>query len=190
MGELQADLPLWLYILFGVIYLISRLRKKPAEQTDFPDYGPENPAPSPGKNQTGKIETTTPPKQLTFEELLREISEAKVERIPEKKPVPEVVYESYEDVSTQEEQDLEKDLQEYRKDNVTEVYEEAKRQAFMRPSLEESMNLNDTDTTYGRFKEFEKQTRRNLVLDYLSDFRDPGGLKKAVVMSEILQRKF
>lgn len=189
MGELQADLPIWLYIIFGIIYLISRLRKKPAEQSDFPEYGPENPAPNPGKSQPGRGDQELP-KQMTFEELLREISEGKTEKQPAKKVVPAPVYESYEDVSSNEERDLELDPQEYENDKVHQVYEEAKRQAFVRPSLEETLNLKDTDTTFGRFKEFEKVPQRNLVLDYLSEFRDPEGLKKAVVMSEILKRKF
>lgn len=189
MGELQADLPIWLYIIFGVIYLISRLRKKPSEQTDFPEYGPENPAPNPGKSQPRRVDAEQP-KQMTFEELLREIAEGKAEKQPEKKVVPQPVHESYEDVSAEEERDLELDPQEYQDDKVHQVYEEAKRQAFSRPSLEETLKLQDTDTTFGRFKEFEKEPQRNLVLDYLTEFRDPEGLKKAVVMSEILKRKF
>jgi hypothetical protein len=189
MGELQADFPIWLYILFGVIYLISRLRKKPAQPTDFPEYGPENPAPNPGKNQPGRVETPASP-QMTFEELLREITEGKTVR--KEKSVPEVSYESYEDVVADEEKDQEViDKNGYRsEDKVVAAYEEAKRQAFLRPSLEETMDLKNTDVTYGRFKGFEKEVQRNLLQEYMIDFKDPEGLKKAVVMSEILQRKF
>jgi len=32
--------------------------------------------------------------------------------------------------------------------------------------------------------------QRNLLEDYVRNFQDPEGLKKAVVMSEILNRKF
>jgi hypothetical protein len=52
------------------------------------------------------------------------------------------------------------------------------------------MKLNDTDTSFGRFKEFDQQRPKNLVEVYLTDFKDPQGLRKAVVMSEILKTKF
>jgi len=193
MGEMQADIQLWIYVILGIIYLISRLRKKPQEQTDFPDYGPENPVPGAGKARPGRVETVNP-KEITFEELLREITEGKSANIPTTKEVSRPAYESYEEVLAEEEQDLEGDKQEYRddyrKDNVSVSYEEAKRQAFARPSLEESMSHADTNMTFGRFKEFESDTNKGLLSHYLSDLRDPDGLKKAFVMSEVLKRKF
>jgi hypothetical protein len=189
MGELQADFPIWLYIIFGVIYLISRLLKKPAQPTDFPDYGPENPAPEQGKNQPGRNDTPAPP-QMTFEDLLREITEGKTAR--KEKPVPEVSYESYEEEMPDEEKAQEVITRnDYRsEDKVVAAYEEAKRQAFLRPSLEDTMDLKNTEVIYGRFRGFEKEEQRNLLKEYMIDFKDPEGLKKAVVMSEILKRKF
>jgi hypothetical protein len=62
--------------------------------------------------------------------------------------------------------------------------------AFERPSLEETMKVEDTVVTFGKFKEFEAQKERNLAAEYLQDFGDPEGIRKAVVMSEILKRKF
>jgi hypothetical protein len=183
MGEMQADFPIWLYIIFGVIYLISRMRKKPAAPTDFPEYGPENPVPNAGKDQSGRTDTSLP-KQLTFEELLREISETKAGGKPERKSIPQSNQKSYEEDLEEEEEVVESDQR------VTKVYEEAKRQAFYRKSLEETLNVNDTDMRFGKFKEFEKDVSRNLVQEYLTDFKDPAGLRKAVVMSEILKTKF
>jgi hypothetical protein len=43
---------------------------------------------------------------------------------------------------------------------------------------------------FGKFKEFEHGKKKNLLDEYVRDFKDPSGLKKAVVMSEILKRKF
>jgi hypothetical protein len=187
MGELQADFQFWLYVIVGVIYLISRLRKKPAEQTDFPEYGPENPVPKPPQGQPGRVDTSAP-RQLTFEELLQEITETKAE----KKPLAEVPNESYEEVLVEEVDREEKTVSKniYRDDQIVQAYEEAKRQAFLRPSLEETMDILKTEVKYGRFKEFEKEAHQNLVEVYLADFKDPAGLRKAVVMSEILKRKF
>jgi hypothetical protein len=75
-------------------------------------------------------------------------------------------------------------------DKVYETYEEAKRQAFNRPSLEETMRVEDTVVKFGKFKAFEQATERDLMAEYLKEFQDPEGFRKAFVMSEILQRKF
>ena len=52
------------------------------------------------------------------------------------------------------------------------------------------MKIQDTVVSFGKFKEFEKRAETNLAAEYLKEFHDPEGLKKAVVMSEILKRKF
>ncbi len=91
----------------------------------------------------------------------------------------------------EEAQDLEDvDYSYKKKDDIYDVYERAKREAFVRPSLEETMKVGDTDVRFGRFKEFEQESRRDLMREYLADFKDPEGFKRAVVMSEILKRKF
>lgn len=188
MGEMKADVQLWIYIILGIIYLISRLRKKPQETSDFPEYGPENPVPQSQAGKGKKSEDTSRP--VTFEELLREITEGKTLAVPEKKPAREPEIISYEDDLGEEERSLEKESYENRDDRIKSAYEEAKRQAFLRPSLEETMSLADTDMKFGRFKEFDKPVGKNLLHQYLADFNDPEGLKKAIVMSEILKRKF
>ncbi len=100
-------------------------------------------------------------------------------------------YVDYDDRVTDEEQDLEgEDYDNRKKDPVHDVYEQAKKQAFNRPSLEETMKVGDTVMSYGRFKAFEQEKRRDLLGEYLAELRDPEGFKKAFVMSEILQRKF
>ena len=77
-----------------------------------------------------------------------------------------------------------------KKDKVYDIYEDAKRLAFERPSLEETMKVTDTNVKFGKFKEFEAEEQRDLLAEYSKQFRDPEGLKKAVVLSEILNRKF
>jgi hypothetical protein len=127
--------------------------------------------------------TSSPSRPLTFEELLQEITTGKTQQ---QQPVVD-----YDDDLEDEEKDLEDVNYDYRKhDNIYSEYEEAKKQAFNHPSLEETMKVEDTDTSFGRFKVFEQDAKQNLLNEYLADFRDPQGLKKAVVMSEILQRKF
>lgn len=170
----------WLYVIIGIIYFVSRMRKKPEQRPkDLGDYQPAKPVQF--DQPTAKPVVGRP---VTFEELLREITEGK-----SLKSEPEVV--DYDDQVGKEEQDLEEVDYDYKKkDKIYEVYEQAKAQAFVRPSLEETMKLEDTVVRYGKFKEFEEGERRNLLEEYIADFRDPEGFKKAVVLSEVLRRKF
>lgn len=182
------DLQFWIYLIIAIIYLVSRAMKKTENRPkDIPDYKPgrqvrHDPSPPPPMEKT---------KPLTFEELLREITEAKQPKRPVYEPVessPEVV--DYDEQIGEEEQDLET-IEDYRsKDKVSQDYEEAKRQAFFRPSLEETMNVRDTKMDFGKFKVFEKEQQRNLLEEYAINFQDPNELRKAVIMSEILNRKF
>ena len=170
----------WLYVIIAVIYLLSRARKKKADESPGPiDAGEERPRSSPGP-QANK------PRQLSFEELLKEITESKQQQLPREEPVVD-----YDEDLEEEEKDLEDVEYDYRKQNKTyEVYEEAKKQAFFRPSLEETMKVQDTVVSFGKFKEFEKGAETNVASEFLKEFRDVDGIKKAVVMSEILKRKF
>ena len=169
---------LLIYIVIGVIYVISRIIKKSGNQPGDISSEPEHPVPT-------KTATSAKPRQLTFEELLKEISDAKTAQQPPSKPS----YTDYDDDLEEEEKDLET-VTYNRDEKVREVYEQAKRQAFARPSLEETLKLKDTEVKFGRFKAFEGESQRNLLEEYTRDFQDPEGLKKAFVMSEILNRKF
>ncbi len=185
------NLQFWLYVIIGLIYFISRMRKKP-QGTDVPSDQPELPP----EQQPRKTE-----RQPTFEELLREIMEGKSE--PEQKPEVErksepihqrPVYKNYDEevedeVNSRETlEDVNYDYQS--RDSIYSDYEGAKREAFLRPSLEETMSLDETDMSYGKFKAFEIKQNRTVVGDYIADLKDPESLKKAFVMSEILKRKF
>jgi len=173
-------LQFWFYVILGIIYLVSRIKKKPEQEKKSGEFRPEKPV---RQFEQPSAKPAFNPKPKTFEELLREITESKQSQ------QPEVV--DYDDNLEDEEKDIEEIKYDYRKDDkIYEVYEEAKRQAFVRPSLEETMKLEDTKLQYGKFKVFEIEAERNLLQEYLTDFRDPEGFKKAVVMSEILKRKF
>ena len=189
------ELKFWIYLIIGVIYLLTRLKKKPEPpQDNFPPLDLPKTVrkfESPSERPVSK----SPSKALTFEELLREISESKASTpttqtvSPVSKPYAKRI--DYDDDLEKEEKDLEDVDYNYRKkDKIYDLYDQAKADAFNRPSLEETMKVGDTVVTFGKFKEFELETRRDLLTEYLADLKDPQGLKKAVVMSEILQRKF
>jgi hypothetical protein len=183
----MRDFQFWIYLIIGILYLINRARKKAAGAT--PVDAPEPKAERRFDRQ--EQPQAVPQKGLTFEELLREITEAKAPA----KPVFQTTkseYVDYDDDLKEEEQDLEDVSGDYRKKDTAfyNTYEEAKRQAFNRPSLEDTLKLKDTDMTFGKFKVFEEDSQSNLLNDYLKALKDPDGFKKAFVLSEVLQRRY
>ncbi len=182
----MRDVQFWIYLIGGAIYLISRALKKRQAAPDASQPKTERPFSSQGEAQP-----VAPQKGLTFEELLREITETKAPVKPVFQPAKSE-YVDYDDDLKEEEQDLEDVSGDYRKKDTAfyNTYEEAKIQAFNRPSLEETMKLKDTDMTFGKFKVFEEDTQSNLLNDYLKELKDPEGFKKAFVLSEVLQRRY
>jgi len=176
----------WLYVIIGGIYVLSRiLKKNSSESTEIP----QSPRPEP-KREPGRPQTDIP-RQLTFEELLKELTEAKTAAKPVTPPASQRNVVDYDDDVEEEEKDLETIEPDYSpKKGTYKVYEEAKTQAFSRPSLEETMKVADTKVEFGKFKVFEEQKKNNLLEEYTSQFQDPEGLKRAVVMGEILNRRF
>lgn len=179
------DEKILIYIIIGIIYfLFNRLKKNPQQE----EGDSEKPA-SPVGNGS--------PRPLTFEELLKEITEGKqskpaepVREIPKAKeyklPQPQPAYVDYDDDIEKEEESLEKVS--FDQERINQIYEDAKKLAFNRPSLEETVSLVNVNTTFGKFKAFEVK-ERNLLHDYTKDLRDPKGFKKALILSEVLNRK-
>ncbi|HYC84919.1 MAG TPA: hypothetical protein VEB86_06845, partial [Chryseosolibacter sp.] len=188
------DSQFWFYIIVLIVVFLSRVLKKqkPGTETDEP----ERPSQPSGRQVERPV--TDRPKPLTFEELLREITEQKesarpVQQQAAPKPVAErgevVDYEvvDYDENIPEEEKDLEVIEPEYsEKTRFNEQYESAKREAFIRPSLEETMNVKDTVVEYRKFRAFDQKEQRNLLYEYTKDLQDPEGLKKAFVLTEIL----
>lgn len=180
------DAQFWIYIVIGVIYFLSKLLKKPEEV----------PGETPGKQHPGRSvdkghPPTEQPRQLTFEELLREITEGKQPPKPEPQPTQEPRYERFDDHPEEEAQSLERvDFDEAEDARIFQKYEDAQRLANQRKSLEETLRLEDTVVDFKRFGAFEKKSSRDVLQDYLNITRDRERLKQAVVMSEILKRKF
>jgi hypothetical protein len=180
------DFKIWFYVIVGVIYLLSRvLKQKNKPATDFEDDGP---APT---ETTGK-------RPMTFEELLKEITDSKSpqSQTPASQPAmkpeaykPRPAYVDYDDDLGDEAQDQEDE--EYKPDPRTfDIYEKAKKEAFYRPSLEETMKVEDTKPTYGRFDKFSLKKKGTLLREYTNQLRTKAGFKRAVVLNEILNRRF
>ena len=192
----------WIYVVLAVIYGATRLlkkdQKKPAStprQNTPPRDAPvsrrrEVPGRAPAtRTLSESVKQQEAPKQqpkaMTFEELMREIMDAKT-GAPRQEPVVD-----YDDQIGEEERDLEDVNYDNRKDSeVVATYERAKKEAFYRPSLEETMKVGDTVVSFGKFKEFERTKESNLAEQYMNAFGDMDQVRKAVVMSEILKPKF
>jgi hypothetical protein len=180
------DFQFWVWLIIVVATLVSRALKKTSKDPNSPSEHP-------------RTESNTPDrKPMTFEEMLREIQTSKTPASPadrreRSKPIqasrPIRSYEvDYDDDLGNEERDLETIPAD---DNrSTEIYEKAKKEAFSRPSLEDTLKLEDTIMRYGHFKGYEEAPKNTLASDVLKDFKDPDGFRKAFIMSEILKPKF
>lgn len=182
------DLQFWLYVIIGVIYLISQVRKKSKQPQNIP---PENTPQTP--TSTWKSETREEPssqKPMTFEELLREITDAKTPKSePEFEPYKQPEYVDYDDNIPDEIQEVE-EVDYTKSDPIYRQYEEAKTRDYANYSNEELSKMESADMKFGKFKEFESERNVNLLDIYMKDLRDPNGMKKAVVLSEVLSPKY
>ncbi|MBI1769026.1 MAG: hypothetical protein HY015_06000 [Bacteroidetes bacterium] len=164
-----------IWIIIGIIYLISRARKKPDSPSSRPESRP--------------AETETFDKPVSFEDLLKEIQAAK-----SPKPIPapsKTDYVNYDEDIEEREKPLEKTDYNYRDhDTIYETYEKAKQEAFHRPSMEETLKLENTIVRFGQFKNYAQDDRPGLAAEYAKDLQDPVNFKKAFILSEILNRRF
>src|SRR6185295_1873927 len=165
-----------IWIIIGIIYLISRARKKP-----------ENSSPRPTEHTSGP---ETFDKPVTFEELLKEIQAAKA---PKPQPVSQKpAYVDYDD-DIEKYEPLEKtkpDTYYKDQDQIYETYEKTKQEAFHSPTMEETLKLENTIVRFGQFKTYAQESRPSLASAYAKDLREPTNFKKAFILSEILNRRF
>ncbi|HRJ28395.1 MAG TPA: hypothetical protein PLV21_11255 [Cyclobacteriaceae bacterium] len=184
------NLQFWLYVIIGVIYLITQVRKKAKEQAPPQRPVKRQEATTPQFRPEPQSQTTTP-KPISFEDLLREITEAKAPKteVPYE-PYKQPEYVDYDDDVADEEETYEPVVTDYRKtDPIYKKYEDAKAYDYAGSSLEQTLKLENVDMRFGRFNEFESEKSRNLLEEYTQDLRDPDGFKKAVILSEILTTK-
>lgn len=183
------DAQFWIYIVIGVIYFLSRLLKKPEQATG--ESVDTQPTERRRPRQTAQPAAETP-RQLTFEELLREIISGKEAQRSE--PDRELIgptYESYEKDPGEEARSLEEaNFDEAESARKWKPYEEIPVRPAERQSLEETLRLQDTVMDFGKFAAFQQKNQQKMSDIYIKIIRNPETLKQAVVMSEILKTKF
>jgi cell division protein FtsN len=180
------DIQFWIWLIVIVITLVARANKK-KPQPFVPD---QNDTPNSPANES---------KPISFEDLLREIQSAKAPKQqpvkahqPPKKQViqPQYDFEDYDDNIEDEIKSLENVPQNYKEDSIYETYESAKTAAFSRASLEETMKVEDTVVSFGKFKEFKEAESGSIASEYANELRNPKSFKRAMILNEILNRRF
>jgi DNA repair exonuclease SbcCD nuclease subunit len=186
------DFRVWFWVIVVAIWILRSLGGKKKEK----------PAPRPRRATTvseAPPRRAAQPKALTFEELLREIQAAKEKKEapkpvvvrPASPPVVDYDEEIEDEIKGEEIESLEEvEVSRKRQEETTRIYEEAKRMAFQRPSLEETVRLGDTDTSFRHFKEYELGPQEGPLKDLVAQLRNRDSFKKAFILSEILTPKF
>jgi catalase len=177
------DIQFWIWLIVIVITLIARANKKKPQS-----YNPE-------PMDTPASEKDTKP--VSFEDLLREIQAAKspkttptpIPYTPKQEVPKQYDFEDYDD-NLEEEGKSQENTSYNTNDNIYETYENAKKAAFSRASLEETMKVEDTEVKFGQFKEFSKSQSQSLASEYAKELRNPKSFKKALILSEILNKRF
>jgi hypothetical protein len=176
------DIQFWVWLIVIVITLIARANKKKpqsfdSEQRDLSD--------------TSSADT----KPVTFEDLLREIQASKSPKpkppvsIPKAVPSRQYDFEDYDDNLGEETKSLEQ-TNYYNNDKIYETYENAKQAAFSRASLEETMKVEDTEVKFNQFKEYSKTEGKGLAAEYAKELKNPQTFKRALILNEILNKRF
>lgn len=181
------NIQFWIYVIIVVVTLIARSGKKKPKPFDSKpdDYAPEIPENKP----------------ISFEDLLREIQEAKSPKPgksaePVLKPVladsrKAYDFEDYDDNLEDETKSLETpSYDSNRDDEIYETYEKAKQAAFLKPSLEETLKVEDTEVKFGQFNVYKKEHKESVAAMIKRDLADKQNFKKAFILSEILNRRY
>ncbi len=169
------DLSTVFYIIIGIIYFIYSAIKK-GKSKNIPRNQPGSPVPDEFDQGTEESTGGQMPKRPSFEDLLREFTQEEPPAAP--KEVIEETYETYEepvhtyvpDTTYQEEKKAPSIYDAYQNIQVTE-------EDIVRRPL---FKANDADEA--RVSKYGAEIRKML--------KDPEGLKKAVIINEILKPKY
>ena len=170
----------YLYLLFAVIYIISRIIKARNKQSDTKSKQPQKARPI--GQQPASAQTQNPPKpkkSFTFEDILKEFEKnlagPEEEEFGHEKPLPvkEIQHEKPTPVKVNQQKTT---------PNPYEAYQGAKGKSML-DEVEE-----DHKSSFARSEKYS--IRENIVNEYVEMLQDPEGFKNAVVLSEIINRKY
>jgi len=185
----------YLYLIFAVIYIISRIIKaKPKNQP-----ASKRPVQQPTATafETEPVLQPTPKKKMSFEEILREF-ERNMSGVPEEKPEP--VQESRRQITFKEKEEPEVDeYQTYEGtgyDISTYNRPEPEYEKYQTVAYEDTAFQYETsyDLDLDKRLEFIRSEKYAIQDDRRGELirmlRQPGGAKNAIVLGEIINRKY
>ena len=168
----MEHLDLYIYLALGGLYLISKLLKG-ATKSHLPNAPSQQTDDAPEQAQTDAKPRRRP--AFSFEELLKEFEQQYEQKQPEPKPGPEAVKQEKKPAPERKE---EVEVRSYP------TYEDMSVEEVSNKHLEGSLMAD-------RFKRDEHYAKKEVIVnDYIKMLREPGGLRNAIVMSEIMNRKY
>ena len=178
------DIQFWIYLLFGAIYFITRMFKK-----NNKDATPRK-APRP----TGTQPSDRPNKPVSFEDLLKEFTEGKSEEedeVEEEQPEPVEARQILQERRWQEENkpdfSNEGNNRRFSDEDSKRIYEESIKRA-------EGSKLDFERDDHFRLKfkdrDEEEEETSDLAGEISGMLQNPEDARKAVILSEILTRKY
>ena len=166
------DFSFWWYIIAAIIYFLTRGKKKKEQPNSRP--GSEN---RPPQNQ---------PK--SFEDLLREITEGRQEEEPTIEQEPVVIHERKQEQQEMEDATrLEGERRAFADDESKRVYEESIKMA---EGADLEFNPDENYRQPRLFKGGQTEEKEWTIADEIRDALNSSEAKKAVIYSEILNRKY
>ena len=174
------DEQIWFYIIAAVIYFLTRGKKKKQNQKPAPNQRAQRPTESSRPQQTQR--------PVSFEDLLKEITEAR-----EEEPAKEIVVEESEPVKVERVLREEKKTRRERHfadDESRRIYEESiARAQEHEPGHDHKFEPDDDYVSRKMFKTGEKAepTFADKIRESLQSKEDA---KKAIIYSEILSKKY
>ncbi|MCC5930800.1 MAG: hypothetical protein JJU28_16265 [Cyclobacteriaceae bacterium] len=169
---------LYLYIILGVIYLISRLLKaKPAP-------------PASGKRRSAQNETGETTKPFSFEDLFKEFEEqSQTEESPKREsPKPSFVKPGSSDYRRKAEERQEEISWAARRDEPATEYKTYESSGYEKYDI--NKGLNSMGSLLKTEKESEKEKKKAESNYYINLIKKSNGARDAFVMSEIFNKKY
>jgi len=170
---MDDNLQILIYIIFFAIYLLSRVFRNKNKQ-----------APRPSREMESDEPATTDAPPLTFEDILRELTTGEkprqtVRRQTPQPPKPEPARREYEFKS-----DYPDD------DEIEEVFQDSVKKAQNIKTLDEMVELKEPVLKFKEYDVKEEGHQSSLASEIRNMLMNPDDARKAIILKEILDRKF
>lgn len=171
----MEDFKIWVYLAFAAIYLISRAMKKKE-----PEKKPRSPL------QSAEDESPRRKAPASFEELLKEFTEEHEKQEAAEREQEELVMEPTRapEKRVQEEIRLEGEKRHFADDESRAIYERSIQEA-------EGAEISYERDEHFKMKRWEREEQENEIASELKNMlKSPSDARKAVVLAEILNRRY